>query len=558
LSDRRRLLIGYVAVSAQLSALFKDVVGDDGERDAELFVADASNDSARLLYPDVKDLGSGPEVIKADHIKSKGARSFAVTDSIDFAGRKWHLVSAPTDTFLQDRAATGSTAVLASGVGLAVIVFGTLMYLVRRTRSTQQQVSRHTEALQQANESLRAKTEALEESRREAWEAKVLAEQANEAKGKFLGHMSHELRTPLNAVLGFTKLLGQTDLDVVQGDYLETIEQSADGLLRVVEQLLDVSRFDRGEGALEARHFELRPLLEEACAVYRRRARREQLDFDWAFADDLPEEVKGDPDRLRQVIDNVVGNAIKFTHRGEVTIAVDVEERREECACLRFEVSDTGIGIPEEQQEMIFDAFSRVEDPLSRQYGGVGLGLTVAKSLVVKMNGRIWFESRLGEGSTFYFTVELVEVEKDGRGEASKGEVEREAPLSVLLVEDSEINRKLVLRLLEKRDHCVDVAVDGQEALERFEPGKYDLVLMDVQLPRLSGLEATRRIRRSEKDGDSTPVVALTAHAREEDRADIFEAGVDYHLPKPLDPNELYELLDRIARGESLPDPATT
>lgn len=547
LNDRRRLLEGFVAVTADLPLLFEEAL--EGRQDAgvEFYIADATHSPTHLLHPELEELEAGPDALADERVDTRRARSFVVEESIEFAGREWMLIGAPTDSFLSERLTNGPNTLLGSGLALTAVVVAAFLTLVGRTRSTDRLVDERTAELERANEELTAKTEALEQSHQDLWEAKTLAEQASQAKGKFLAHMSHELRTPLNAVIGFSKLMSQTELDEQQREYLITIEESADGLLRVVEQLLDLSRFDRGEGELERRRFELCGLIDEICALHRKRARRENLDFECVYGDDLPGEVIGDRGRLRQVIDNIVGNAIKFTHRGSVEVRARLEEQSEERATILFEVSDTGIGIPDDQKDQLFDAFSRVEDPLSRQFGGIGLGLTVAHKLVEQMNGRIWFDSQLGEGSRFCFTVELQLPGGDQSPQTDAADSSR--PLDVLVVEDSPVNRKLVLRLLEKKGHDIDVAVDGQEALDLFEPGKYDVVLMDVQLPRLSGLEATECIRRRERDGDKTPVIALTAHARGQEREALFKAGVDHHLPKPLKPKKLYEVLRRVARG---------
>jgi signal transduction histidine kinase/CheY-like chemotaxis protein len=539
---------------------------------------------------------------------------------------------------------------------------------------------------------VRSQTAELEKSKRAAEKAKEAAESASRAKSEFLANMSHEIRTPLNGVVGMTDLALGTKLTSEQREYLDTVKLSADSLLTIINDILDFSKIEVGKVELDEADFDLRDTLEATMKTLAFRADEKGLELLCDVAPDVPNVVRGDFSRLRQIVVNLVGNAIKFTEVGEVALKVQVEAQENEDRILYFTVSDTGIGIPPEKQKLVFEPFTQADASTTRRYGGTGLGLTISTRLVNMMGGRIWVESEVGAGTQFHFNVRLKTCEKpveagtiappellrgvkvlvvdDNRtnrrilegmlkrwemkptsvenGEAALAELsaawqagepcrlvltdmhmpkmdgfelvedirqrpelsaatimmltsaghkgdalrcrelgvsayllkpirqselreaiarvlgarkqtgpiplvtryslhdEREpaAALQILLAEDNAVNQLLAVRMLEKRGHRVIVVANGREALAALEKEKFDLVLMDVQMPEMDGFEATAALREKEKTGRThVPVIALTAHAMKGDRERCLTAGMDGYLAKPIRPQDLDEVL---------------
>jgi signal transduction histidine kinase/DNA-binding response OmpR family regulator/HPt (histidine-containing phosphotransfer) domain-containing protein len=380
-------------------------------------------------------------------------------------------------------------------------------------------------------------------------ESRTEAEAANVAKSQFLANMSHELRTPLNAILGMTNLALTEELSLTVRDYLQTARESADVLLELLNQILDLSRIEAGRFELESTPFSIRKAVEHVTRTLRMRAEEKGLALISSLTAEIPDALVGDPLRFRQILMNLVDNAIKFTRKGEVAVLANVQAQDQEAALLEFCVKDTGIGISKEDQEKIFIPFTQADASTTRNYGGTGLGLTISRKLVELMGGDIWVKSEIGEGSDFYFTIRLKRIEAASI-ERSEAPQPRAALLQskinrILLAEDTPTNQKLVQYLLSKRGHIVETAQNGKQALELFQARDYDLVLMDVQMPVMDGFQATEFIRNlADARKARIPIIAMTAHALKGDAERCLAAGMDAYISKPVKAEELIELIE--------------
>jgi len=423
---------------------------------------------------------------------------------------------------------------------LGVVFMATLAVLcwvaVLRTR-----LKRHTRTIRRQLE----ETAALKEA----------AEAANRAKSDFLANMSHEIRTPLHGILGMTDLAMDAGPEEERRRYLNLAKQCGWSLMTVINDILDLSKIEAGRMKLDPAPFQLREFLDRVTAVFAVSARQKGLALSLEIDPSVPDGLVGDSGRLNQVLLNLTGNAMKFTESGGVAIHAEVYQPAVSLTgdpgsvTLCFSIRDTGVGIARDKLAVIFEDFEQADNSVARKYGGTGLGLAITRRLVALMDGRIWVESEPGKGSTFFFTASFPLTNGQGDGQVpSAVEPDRTAPirrLTLLLAEDNPVNQLLAIRILEKQGHRVEAVANGQEAVELSAHGRFDAVLMDVQMPVMDGLLATRRIREREKlTGAHVPIIALTANAMDEDQGTCAAAGMDAFLSKPIRASELLALLN--------------
>lgn len=395
---------------------------------------------------------------------------------------------------------------------------------------------------------------------RELLKAREVAEHSARARGTFLANMSHEIRTPMNAILGFTELLYETELTAEQRGYVDSIHFSGENLLVIINDILDISKIRSGRMTIEKCDFNMREVTNGILAVMSPKAAEKGLELTCSVDTVVPETLTGDPVRLNQILTNLISNALKFTESGSVSVTIGAKVLETDGVLVEMAVADTGIGIPEDKQAMIFDKFVQASDDTTRKFGGTGLGLTIVKHLVEMQDGKIWLASKPGSGTTFYVQIPFgrstVHSKPSGKQAPVPSGLEKLRGAKILLAEDNSVNQLLARKVLEKAGCTVQIAANGVEALHLLQNGIYDVVLMDIQMPEMDGYETARRIREFSGSQSRIPIIAMTAHAFGSDVARSLAVGMDDYISKPFKSHELYEkILKHLGEHATVQDP---
>lgn len=502
------------------------------------------------------------DTIQVDHVLSCFDNHFLQISSLT-----------PTDIISKGRATAGFSLVYSAGIAVLALIFfyvilsrtvlkriAEICTLVKKIATTANLTLRTevpgTDELAGLGHNINNMLDRLESNEKQLSKAKIQADSANKMKSIFLASMSHEIRTPLNSIIGFSSLLAQEELMPQQSQYINMVEQSAEGLLAIINDILDFSKIEAGEIHIEFAECSLEELLVSIESMLRPKAIEKGLSFEILQCDDLPKTFRSDPTRLRQCLINLVHNAIKFTSQGHVYVNVSME-KADEKEFIRFDVEDTGIGISPEQQQIIFDEFRQADESTSRKYGGTGLGLSITRKLTKLLDGKLSLNSTPDKGTTFTIQIPFEAIDDEESMDKYKlaenyKEIESKQEGfysgNILVAEDTKANQMLIKLYLEKMGPNVTIVENGQDAVHEVSKGSYDMILMDMQMPVMNGYDAAIQIR---KLGFTMPIIAVTANAMQGDSQRCVEAGCDEYLPKPLKEEDLLKVIEKFLSVEA-------